>query len=74
MENWYNDLISSGRRFKRTYSLPERLCDHLTSVAISYNVGVSDLVTYLLTRGVQQIEAGKLEIKTEPAALNRIKY
>lgn len=72
----YQDLVRHwpNRWTQRTYRLTPELVDRLNATARDYQVGVSDLVRYLLTVALDQVESGGLEIPTRTSGLRRIDY
>jgi hypothetical protein len=56
----------------RTYRLRVDTTARLSAAAEQLGVGVSDLADYLLSAGLDQIAAGRLEVPTRTAALRII--
>ena len=64
-----NNKFLKEKRKQATYRVDMSLPDRLTAVADSLDIGVSDLVNYLLRNGIESIESGELIIKTKPAGM-----
>lgn len=58
----------------RTYKIPTSLAERLNTEAKRRKVGVSDLVGFLLTDGLNRIESGELTLKTRTLDLQIIEY
>jgi hypothetical protein len=56
----------------RTYLLTPELVDRIDAAAERHHVGQSDLVRFLLSRSLLEVETGALEIPTRPARLLEI--
>lgn len=52
---------------RKTYLLPPPLIEHIDNLAAEERVGISELVTYLLSTSLEMLEAGEIEIPTRPA-------
>jgi hypothetical protein len=52
---------------RKTYLLPPPLIERIDALAEEERVGISELVTYLLSTSVEMIETGELEIPTRTA-------
>jgi hypothetical protein len=52
---------------RKTYYLPPALIERIEYLADEERVGISELVTFLLTTATDLIETGQLEIPTAPA-------
>ena len=74
--NSYQELTRKwpDKYTQRTYRMTEELVERLTATADAYQVGISDLVRFLLTRGLDQIDAGELVIPTKAAGLRVIEH
>ena len=59
---------------RRTYILTQDLADRLEAVGREHQVGLSDLVRFLLAVGLDQVDAGELSIPTRAASLRVIDY
>ena len=72
----YHKLVERYRdsTVTRTYKLPEPLVERLNAMAKARRVGVSDLVGFLLTDGLNRIEAGELKLKTRSLDVRVIEY
>ena len=57
----------STETFNRTYKLTAELIERLNATAAGLKVYPSDLVRFLLATGLDQVDAGDLEIPTMPA-------
>jgi hypothetical protein len=68
VERYQNSTVT------RTYKLPEPLVERLNAMAKAHRVGVSDLVGFLLTDGLNRIESGELKLKTRPLDVRVIEY
>ena len=58
-----------GRYVHRTYKLNEELADRINATANAHHVGVSDLVRFLLSEALDQVETGQMRIRTRPPGL-----
>lgn len=58
----------------RTYKIPTSVAERLNSEAKRRKVGVSDLVGFLLSDGLNRIESGALKLKTRTLDLRVIEY
>ncbi|MCZ7666675.1 MAG: hypothetical protein M5U34_05295 [Chloroflexi bacterium] len=56
-----------NKPMRKTYYLPPSLIERIDIPAEEEQVGISALVTFLLSTSVDLIESGHLEIPTEPA-------
>ena len=56
----------------RTYRVTPELVRRLSATACAHQVGISDLVRYLLDTGLYLVERGELQIPTRPDGLHRI--
>jgi hypothetical protein len=52
---------------RKTYLLAPSLIDRIDDLAEQERVGISELVSFLLTTSLEMIEAGELAIPTRPA-------
>lgn len=50
----------------RTWQVPTELAERINAVANSEKLYPSDLVSYLITVGLVEVEAGRLDIPTKP--------
>ena len=55
------------RTLNRTYKLTPSLVDRVNETAARLRVWPSDLVRFLLAKGLDQVDAGELVIPTRPA-------
>jgi hypothetical protein len=56
----------------RTYRMTQETIDRLAVTAEMYQVGVSDLVRFLLNAALDQVDRGALDIPTTGPGLRRI--
>lgn len=75
----WRDYSGLVQRYKtklttRTYKISTSLAERLNSEAKRRKVGVSDLVGFLLTDGLNRIESGELKLKTRTLDLQVIEY
>lgn len=68
----YHRLSRRPGMRNRTYRLRTATAARLNAAAATLAVGVSDLADYLLSEGLDQIDAGQLDIPTRPPALRMI--
>ena len=57
----------TSRLKRKTYLLTPELIDRIASLADEEQVGINELVRYLLRSALYQIEADEMEIPTRPA-------
>ena len=67
----YHQLARTGpgRYVHRTYKLNQELANRINATANAHNVGVSDLVRFLLTSALDQVESRQTHIRTRPPGL-----
>lgn len=75
----WRDYSGFVQRYKtevttRTYKIPVSLAERLNTEAKRRKVGVSDLVGFLLTDGLNRLESGELKLKTRALDLHVIEY
>lgn len=58
---------SRNKAMRKTYYLPPSLIERIEILADEEQVGISSLVTFLLSTSVELVESGHLEIPTAPA-------
>lgn len=58
---------SRSKPRRKTYYLPPALIERIEYLADEERVGISELVTFLLTTATDLIDTGQLEIPTAPA-------
>jgi hypothetical protein len=70
----YHELVQvhPQRSRARTYILNGDVINRLNALALAHQVGVSDLVDYLLAQVLDQVDDGRLEIKTCSRGLRMI--
>jgi hypothetical protein len=61
-------------KHNRTYRLDIEITEQINAIAAAHNVGVSDLVNYLLHDVVKRVERGELGIEARHTGLKRIVY
>jgi hypothetical protein len=61
-------------KHNRTYRLDIEITARINALAAAHNVGVSDLVNYLLRDVVARVERGELRIEARHTGLKRIVY
>lgn len=61
-----SDSAKAGQYLRKTYLLSPELVERIRTTAESEMVGQSELVRYLLSRGLSQIESGDHALPTKP--------
>jgi hypothetical protein len=69
---WFVMDAPKEKTIARTYRLPIVLVGKLNSEAAALRVWPSSLVAYLLERALDEVEAGRWEVPTEPSHQNII--
>lgn len=72
--DYHRIIRHTGERRNATWRVDQAVREKVTALALDHNVGTSDLVNYLLSVALCQVEEGELEIPIRPAALNRIDW
>lgn len=73
MRGVYHDLATThGERVACTWRIPAELRERLNAAAVQLQVGASDLVDYLLSEALDQVDHGQLAVPTRVAPLRMI--
>jgi len=66
------DTAKAGRYYRKSYLLTRELIDQVKETADAQGVGISEFVRWALTRTIDGVNAGDIEIPTETTEVKRI--